>query len=45
MFGWGKNDRIRSWIITAGWFGVREKYCSDGIPSYGIVVALLYVPS
>jgi len=28
LFGWGWNDRIRSWIITAGWFGVREKYCS-----------------
>ena len=28
LFGWGGNDRLRSWIITAGWFGVREKYCS-----------------
>jgi len=28
LFGWCWYDRIRSWIITAGWFGVREKYYS-----------------
>ena len=27
LFSWSWNDRIWSWIITANWFGAREKYC------------------